>query len=498
MVAPEHVVAATSGEQSTVRQFGVQPVAAASDKQGLLGRMTPAQRFMIASLLILLCGMAGIGWWISSQIERSVLNRAAFTTALYVDSFISESLQSLGTSNELPPEAILQIEQLLNNTTLGQEVVAFKVWGPGGRVVYSGDSALIGQIFPVGEELQASWEGRITADFSNLEDAENVRERPQASRLLEIYSPVRAQGSGEVIAVAEFYQRVDELEALIAGAQQRSWLIVMAVTLTMYLLLGGYVQSASATIVRQEGELRAQVARLEELLAQNEDLSERVRRAAARSAAYNERFLRRISAELHDGPAQYLGLAILRLDRVAEACERLEDPGKALDDVEQINTALTQAMQEVRSISAGLGLPQLEQLETSEVIARAVRSHERRTGTRVDLRLNEVPEHPCQATKITVYRVVQEGLNNAHRHAKGASQRVELRGAGDHIHLWVADEGPGFSPPPPGEWGEHMGLAGMRERVESLGGEFAILSQPGGGTRIFASLPLQISQETYE
>jgi signal transduction histidine kinase len=91
--------------------------------------------------------------------------------------------------------------------------------------------------------------------------------------------------------------------------------------------------------------------------------------------------------------------------------------------------------------------------------------------------------------------IVQEGLSNAHRHARGAGQHVELRGGGDRIHLWVADEGPGFSPPPPGEWGEHMGLAGMRERVESLGGESAILSQTGDGTRVFASLPLQVTQD---
>lgn len=491
-------MATTSSEQGTFRPATERTPPRATTASSMLDRMTPAQRFMLASLLILLCGMAGIGWWISSQIERSVLNRAAFTTALYIDSFISESLQVLATSDSLPPESAAEIERLLNNTTLGQEVVAFKVWGPGGRVVYSDDPALVGQVFPVGEELQASWDGRISADFSNLEDAENVRERARADRLLEIYSPVRFHGSGAVIAVAEFYHRVDELEAMIAEAQQRSWLIVLAVTMTMYLLLGGYVQSASATIVRQAGELRAQVARLEELLAQNEELHERVRRAAARSANYNERFLRRISAELHDGPAQYLGLAILRLDRVAAACERLDEPGRALDDVGQITNALNQAMQEVRSISAGLGLPQLDQLATSEVVARAVRAHERRTGTRVDMRIGDIPESPCQATKITVYRVVQEGLSNAFRHAGGAGQRVEVRGANDRIHLWVADEGPGFAPPPPGEWGEHMGLAGMRERVESLGGEFSILSQPGGGTRVFASLPLQISQEAYD
>lgn len=475
------------------------PPEAFPEHESLLGRLTPAQRFMIASLLILVCGMAGIGWWISAQIEHSVLNRAAFTTALYVDSLISTPLQGLATDTTLTPEAVAEIKRLLANTPLGQEVIAFKVWGPGGRIIYSPDPVLINQVFPVGEELQAGWEGRVTADMSGLEGEENVRERPQADRLLEIYSPVRSHDSGEVIAVVEFYQRIEALESLIAETQQRSWLIILAVTLTMYLLLGGYVQRSSSTIVRQKGALRAQVARLEDLLAQNAELHERVRRAAARTTAYNERVLRRISADLHDGPAQYLGLALLRLDRVAAACEQLPDPGQAVKDVESIHSSLSQAMEEVRGISAGLGLPQLDQLTISEVVRRAVQAHERRTGTQVALRVVDLPDHPWSiATRITIYRVVQEGLSNAFRHARGVGQRVELHFMAGRLHLYVADEGDGFALPPPGEWGEHMGLAGMRDRVESLGGEFRLDSQPCGGTCILASIPLQLVQESYE
>jgi signal transduction histidine kinase len=88
----------------------------------------------------------------------------------------------------------------------------------------------------------------------------------------------------------------------------------------MYLLLAGFIQQASDTIARQELSLRTQVAQLTDLLEQNAELHERVRRAATRTTALNERVLRRISAELHDGPAQELGLALLRLDHISQPC----------------------------------------------------------------------------------------------------------------------------------------------------------------------------------
>ena len=83
-----------------------------------------------------------------------------------------------------------------------------------------------------------------------------------------------------------------------------------------------------------------------------------------------------------------------------------------------------------------------------------------------------------QSEKICIYRLVQEGLNNAARHAGGAGQRVAAVYSDQHLDITVADKGPGF------EIGQardgSLGLAGLRERIESLGGDFGIESSPTG------------------
>jgi signal transduction histidine kinase len=243
------------------------------------------------------------------------------------------------------------------------------------------------------------------------------------------------------------------------------------------------------------------VQRLSELLKQNGELRERVQRAAANSAAVNERFLRRISAELHDGPVQELGAALLRMDRVIgqnQTGQTLIPDGIYQEQLPAIQTSLQNAIQEVRALASGLGLPQLEGSGVEEVLRRVVNSHERRTGTRVKLSTSGLPEQADLSMKITIYRIVQEALNNAFRHAGGTGQEVSARCEAGRIRIEVSDQGPGFDANQPLDWEQHLGLAGMRERVESLGGAFSVESQTGHGTRVTASLPLQpISEETY-
>jgi signal transduction histidine kinase len=212
----------------------------------------------------------------------------------------------LARSDTLTPEHVATLRELLQNTPLGQQIATLKVWDIHGRLVYSTDPAEIGAVFPVQGGLERAWSGEVAARISDLRDAENARECERDAQLIEIYSPVRLRGTEQIIAVAEFYQKVDGLQREIGAAQQRSWLVVGGVTLLMYLLLAGFIGRASDTIGRQELALRDQVARLTELLAQNVELHERVRRAATRTTALNERFLRRISADLHDGSAQEL------------------------------------------------------------------------------------------------------------------------------------------------------------------------------------------------
>jgi hypothetical protein len=93
---------------------------------------TLAQRFMLASLLILIAGMAGIGVWIGNEIKNGVIHRAGATTALYVDSFVAPILQELGNTGTLSPEHHEKLETLLQDTPLGQQIVTFRVWDPTG------------------------------------------------------------------------------------------------------------------------------------------------------------------------------------------------------------------------------------------------------------------------------------------------------------------------------------------------------------------------------
>ncbi len=464
----------------------------------LLKHLSLVQQFMLAGLVILLTGMIGIGAWMGQQIEAGVVHETATTAALYVNSFVAPHLTELAQGNSISSEHAATLDNLLKNTPLGQQVVAFKVWGTGGRVLYSTDSSTVGRTFPVPDRLARAWRGEVTGRISKLDEEENVGERKISARLLEIYAPVYDDGTNHIIAVAEFYQRIESLQADIRTSQRWSWLIVVAAMLVIYLLLVGFVRRASDIIARQQNKLSDQVTLLTGLLAQNKELSERVRGAAARVATLNERLLRRTSAELHDGPAQDIGLALLQLDHAmarSETCTLLDRHAhQCHNDLAAVQSSLQHALQEMRAISAGLGLPELQNLTLSESLTRAAHAHERRTGTQVALTLGGTPAEVPLPVKVTLYRLVQEALTNAYRHAGAIGQQVFASFQFDELVVQVADQGSGFDVHQVKDEDRHLGLVGMRERIESLGGHFEVLSEPGRGTRVVARLHLQVAE----
>jgi signal transduction histidine kinase len=107
----------------------------------------------------------------------------------------------------------------------------------------------------------------------------------------------------------------------------------------------------------------------------------------------------------------------------------------------------------------------------------------------VALEIGALPHEAPLATKIAVYRVLAEALSNATRHGGGVDVRVTAQTDGGRLALEVSDAGPGFEAGAASD-PTRLGLAGMRERVELLGGRLEVTSAPGSGTRVQVLLPL--------
>src|SRR5262249_38903988 len=137
----------------------------------------------------------------------------------------------------------------------------------------------------------------------------------------------------------------------------------------------------------------------------------------------SERFLHRVGADLHDGPAQLIGLALLRLDILRGLVAAGQSKS---DEFEKIRAVLQDCLREIRHLSAGLAPPHLDSLPLRKVLELAVRQHEQRTGSPVNAIIGMLPNNMSSLHKVCIYRFVQEGLNNAYRHAAGIGQTVHV------------------------------------------------------------------------
>ncbi|TCM81810.1 sensor histidine kinase [Rhizobium sp. BK068] len=435
------------------------------------------KQFLLTGGVVSLVAMAFVGAFVSSLIEDAVTRNSAASTALYVDSVIAPLLPDMLAGQELDDTVSRALDETLGQGALGNRLMSFRLWRADGTVLYSNDKSMQGKRFELSDDLRTAFSGKMVAQFDRLEDPEDQAERASDKPLLEIYNPVLQPWSGQVVAVSEFYEVANDFQRSLNQARLHSWMAVAAFTLAFFIVLSAIVLRGSRTIEEQRRALRRRIDDLSALLSQNQALRARVQRASQRAAALNESHLRRIGADLHDGPAQLVAFASLRLDS-----NMLVDPATPATlrerEIAAIKASLDEAMHEIRTICNGLVLPQIEAASLPEILERGVRAHEQRTGSRVDLSIAEAPEHLSPSAKICIYRFVQEGLNNGYRHGGGIEQRVVHRMEGDRISIEVSDGGSGFNPDDVGP--TSLGLAGLRERIESLGGTFHLQSSAQG------------------
>jgi signal transduction histidine kinase len=195
----------------------------------------------------------------------------------------------------------------------------------------------------------------------------------------------------------------------------------------------------------------------------------------APAAVLDER--RRMARDLHDGVAQELAFIASRMHRLARQAEDKET-------VAEVDQAVRRALTESRAAISTLGRPLEEPLHVA--LANTAKEVVGLEGARLELDLQPdvvVPDAWAQALP----RILREAVSNAMQHGHPTTVTVHLRDA-DGVWLRVTDDGSGFDPSDP-RFRSSFGLIAMRERTESLGGQFKLSSEPGRGTSVEVLLP---------
>lgn len=453
-------------------------------------RLSLLLQFSIAASIVVAIGMIAIGSWVSGRIEEGVVNNVATVEDAYVENHIAPHLQELAQYSDLNDEHKLALDRLLTPMAASKPIVAFRIWKDN-IVVYGDRKEQIGKAYGETSALARARRGKTVVEFDQLSEEHSAAHPMQGEPVLEIYAPVRERGTNRIIAIAEINELATKLHQELTRAQRQSWFMVGTVTLAIIGCLFGIVHNGNRTIERQRHSLEQRVVELSLLLAENTDLRQRVDYANQRMAEANERLLRRIGSDLHDGPVQLLGLALLKLQ---DFCDVIEDVDKEIltktDSVEVLRLALTETLQEIRNLSAGLAPPDVENLTIRETLQMAAQKHEHRTGTRVECDVDGLDVIVPFPIKTCLYRFAQEGLNNAYRHAGGVGQALLVKFYPDAIEIGVSDQGPGMHIEQAVTNAGCQGLSGLRFRVESLGGTFQIQSSLGCGTSLLVRFPL--------
>jgi signal transduction histidine kinase len=373
------------------------------------------------------------------------------------------------------PKAEAAFDALVRREVLEDPVVRVKLWRPDGTIVYSDEPALRGKRFTLGEEERDALSTRgVFAETSTLQDEENRYERG-FGRLLAVYRPVWTQGGS--VLLYEQYSRYNVV-------QQRArevFRVFAPVTLSTAVLLA----------LAQWPLMRWMLRQLETLRAERERLLET-------SLAATDEERRRIVGNLHDGIVQDLTGASLLVTNAAATARRTGNP-RLSEEMTEAAVTVREGLRGLRSALVEIYPPGLRGSGLAEALGDLV-APLRNRGVQV---LLDVPPdfEASPQVETLLYRVAQESVRNAGKHAAAGTLRVHLVPGRNRVTLWVSDDGRGFDPviatyedgsprPTQRDDGTHVGLSLLSDLARNAGAQLELISAPGAGTTVKVEVPL--------
>lgn len=418
-----------------------------------------------AFTLIVIAVMFSLGAFIIVKYRALQLHSQGEIGSVYIDSLLAPHALAHANGANLGSHPDTKHFAYLD---AGTQDMVLRIWQPDGTLIYS---SIAGDA-PDGHD-SSYLKNSLSSDFiSKLVTSGPVKaDFPLSLPFLEVYAPIHDPVTGDIVAVGEIYQDASGLlrdralvERTVAAATGLATLGVLAML---------------ALSFSQNAHLKDRMASERRVTMQNTQLRHAADRAKLASAQANEQVLNMVGAELHDGPVQVLGLMALLSS----------EEGKAkLPDGTTLHQLTAQVMTDLRIISAGLILPELAELTTTQVIELALERHRALTTVKVEADIAALPEHLDLPRKVCIYRVVQEGLTNATRHGGDRIPHVGVRLVDDAITIVIRSGA--ASPVATTEqmpiW--NLGLNGMRRRLEAFDGKLW-LDRVGDETHLRVKLP---------
>ena len=291
----------------------------------------------------------------------------------------------------------------------------------------------------------------------------NLGERVAAIADGELAFPVPVTGDDEVAELARSVERMRQ--ALQSSMEQ--------------------LRRANADLDRRVDERTRELHALYDELSSKEEIHRKLLHKAI-SAQEAER--KRIARELHDETCQTLTVLAMRLELASRAPDAEARTG-LLDEAKQL---AGRGVDELHRVIYDLRPSVLDDLGLIDAIHWLAERHLASHGIRVRLETDEIEDRIPVEIEIALFRAAQEAITNVARHANADAVWIQVTRRGSTLEVEVEDDGEGFDPSTvtmPSPTGRGLGLLGMQERVEMLGGTATIESSSGGGTRILLSVP---------
>jgi two-component system NarL family sensor kinase len=356
------------------------------------------------------------------------------------------------------PAALAGLDRLVQERVLGERVVRVKIWDRGGRIVYSDEPRLIGDVFPLDEDkLGVLASGEVRAELSDLDGPENRFER-ELGDLYEVYLSVRAPDGTPLLF--ETYQRADE----VSQTGRRIWLPFAGLLLVCLVLLWLVQVPLASRLARR---LRRTQEEREALLVR------------AVEASADER--RRIAADLHDGVVQDLAGVSYALSALADGPEARSSP-EVRAALRESAAAVRESMRKLRSLLVEIHPPNLH-AEGLEVALRDLLSPLAAGGVATELEVAPDARIEPDAERL-LYRAAAEAIRNVQAHAGAKRVSVRVGGEDGTVRLEIVDDGVGFAPAERERKRDegHVGLSLLEELARRTGGRLEVRSAPGQGT----------------